>query len=342
MGGRMDFAVSPSIDATVIRGKPPGRTRAREPMSRRYRITHSGVVVSGCGRNRVPCAAVPSGAPTMGDVSLQLKDPRVLRALQSIPAMQRWEILRRAARPMAVSDLARMAKATIEDVRASLALLVDAGLVEAVRGPNHGREPAYRTAMDRLFVLWDRNDPESAAAWRSIGKLMRDHSRQVVDRAIDRPGAEHAMHRSFVSATSVMLTDADALRLREAMISTYSMLSEADARARAGQAGGDARPYHVGIQLQHIAEMPLPMAEFFVMEATVMARDRASLGTAAHVVLSPRELEVARLLEGGLSRPDIARQLGLSAHTVASISKSIYRKLGVRNRAQLAARVRMA
>jgi DNA-binding NarL/FixJ family response regulator len=171
---------------------------------------------------------------------------------------------------------------------------------------------------------------------------MRDHSRQVVDLALDRPGSEHAMHRGFGSSMSVLLSDADALRLREAMLSIYSMLAEADTRARAGKSGDDVRPYHVATQLQHIDETPLPAAEFFVMESGVMARDRAALSAVVHLVLSPRELEVARLLEGGLSRPDIARKLGLSAHTVASVSKSIYRKLGVRNRAQLAARVRMA
>lgn len=289
-----------------------------------------------------PLAAVPFRASAMRDVSLELKDPRVLRALQSVPAMQHWEILRRSPRPMGVPELAREARATVEDVRASIALLVTAGLAVAAAGSNHGREPAYQAAMDRLFVLWDRNDPESAAAWRSIGKSMRDHSRQVVDRALDRPGSEHAMHRGFGSSMSVLLSDADALRLREAMLSIYSMLAEADTRARAGKSGDDVRPYHVATQLQHIDETPLPAAEFFVMESGVMARDRAALSAVVHLVLSPRELEVARLLEGGLSRPDIARKLGLSAHTVASVSKSIYRKLGVRNRAQLAARVRMA
>jgi DNA-binding CsgD family transcriptional regulator len=289
-----------------------------------------------------PLAAVPFRASAMRDVSLELKDPRVLRALQSVPAMQRWEILRRSPRPMGVPELAREARATVEDVRASIALLETAGLAVAAAGSNHGREPAYQAAMDRLFVLWDRNDSESAAAWRSIGKSMRDHSRQVVDLALDRPGSEHAMHRGGGSSMSVLLSDADALRLREAMLSIYSMLAEADTRARAGKSGDDVRPYHVATQLQHIDETPLPAAEFFVMESGVMARDRAALSAVVHLVLSPRELEVARLLEGGLSRPDIARKLGLSAHTVASVSKSIYRKLGVRNRAQLAARVRMA
>lgn len=278
----------------------------------------------------------------MADASVELKDPCVLSALQSVMTMQRWEILRRAKRPMKADELARVARASVDDVHASLTLLVDAGLVDVVHASNHGRSLAYRAAMDRLFVRWDRGDPASAAAWRSLGRFVRDHSRRVIDEARDRPGAERAMERDCGSATSVMLSDADAVRVREALLAIYSMLAEADARARAGQATADVRPYHVSFDLQRIADTPLPMAEFFVMESGAMARDREALTAVAARVLSPRELEVARLLERGLSRPDIARQLALSAHTVASVSKSIYRKLGVRNRAQLAARVRMA
>ena len=44
-------------------------------------------------------------------------------------------------------------------------------------------------------------------------------------------------------------------------------------------------------------------------------------------------------LAHGSSRPEIARRLGLSPHTVATISKRIYAKLGVRRRAELANRL---
>ena len=49
---------------------------------------------------------------------------------------------------------------------------------------------------------------------------------------------------------------------------------------------------------------------------------------------------MAKLLEAGRSRPAIAAELGLTANTVSSLSKIIYRKLGVRSRAELAVRMR--
>lgn len=52
--------------------------------------------------------------------------------------------------------------------------------------------------------------------------------------------------------------------------------------------------------------------------------------------LSPREREVIYLLAHGRSRKEAARLCGLSVHTVSDYTKSAYRKLGVRNRAQVA------
>jgi DNA-binding NarL/FixJ family response regulator len=49
--------------------------------------------------------------------------------------------------------------------------------------------------------------------------------------------------------------------------------------------------------------------------------------------LSPRELEVLRLLASGESNSQIARRLGLSTHTVERHVANLYRKIGARGRA---------
>jgi DNA-binding NarL/FixJ family response regulator len=53
--------------------------------------------------------------------------------------------------------------------------------------------------------------------------------------------------------------------------------------------------------------------------------------------LSPREVEVARLLALGETLPQIAAQLRLSVHTVRHHTEGIYAKLGVRTRTALTA-----
>jgi DNA-binding NarL/FixJ family response regulator len=50
--------------------------------------------------------------------------------------------------------------------------------------------------------------------------------------------------------------------------------------------------------------------------------------------LSPREREVLELIATGATNPEIAAQLFLSPHTVKEHTSALYRKLGVRNRAE--------
>ena len=57
--------------------------------------------------------------------------------------------------------------------------------------------------------------------------------------------------------------------------------------------------------------------------------------------LSERELEVLRLISGGLSNRAIAQRLVISSNTVKGHIRNIYGKLGVHNRVQATARARM-
>ena len=59
---------------------------------------------------------------------------------------------------------------------------------------------------------------------------------------------------------------------------------------------------------------------------------------ASHQLLTPHELQVARLVVGGASNRDLAAKLFISPRTVEAHLTSIFRKLGVRNRRELAAR----
>ncbi|MET0147306.1 MAG: LuxR C-terminal-related transcriptional regulator [Ilumatobacteraceae bacterium] len=61
-------------------------------------------------------------------------------------------------------------------------------------------------------------------------------------------------------------------------------------------------------------------------------------GTASHQLLTPHELQVARLVVSGASNRDLAAKLFISPRTVEAHLTAIFRKLGVRNRRELSAR----
>jgi len=58
------------------------------------------------------------------------------------------------------------------------------------------------------------------------------------------------------------------------------------------------------------------------------------------VALTPRELEVARLVVEGASNPEIAAQLFLSRKTVERHVSNALAKVGARNRTELARQLR--
>jgi two-component system response regulator DevR len=90
--------------------------------------------------------------------------------------------------------------------------------------------------------------------------------------------------------------------------------------------------------------MPRRLAADAIRELAAIARTRAAVGDrpAGETLagLSGREEQVLQHLAEGLTDRDIAARLGISPRTVETHVGSILHKLGVRNRAQAAARYR--
>ena len=72
-------------------------------------------------------------------------------------------------------------------------------------------------------------------------------------------------------------------------------------------------------------------------EAPAPSGFRAASETPA-VLLTPREIEILSALGEGLSNKEVARALGISAHTVKFHLETIFRKLNVTSRAEAVAK----
>jgi DNA-binding NarL/FixJ family response regulator len=72
-------------------------------------------------------------------------------------------------------------------------------------------------------------------------------------------------------------------------------------------------------------------------QARIMAQ-LARSSARPKVVLSRRETEIVASIAGGMGVKQTARQLGISAKTVENLQGRLFRKLGVRNRAQAVVR----
>jgi predicted ATPase/DNA-binding CsgD family transcriptional regulator len=131
-------------------------------------------------------------------------------------------------------------------------------------------------------------------------------------------------------ATGQVLADLDVI-----LAPLEARLAEQDRerlRAEMGDAAFDAE-CAVGRTLT-----PEQVLEALGRTGTVPAKPQAAARSATPAtVLTPRELDVLRLVAQGLSNADIARQLILSEHTVHRHLANILRKLGLSSRAGAAA-----
>jgi DNA-binding CsgD family transcriptional regulator len=103
-------------------------------------------------------------------------------------------------------------------------------------------------------------------------------------------------------------------------------------RARSKEILGDVAQVAGRLGARPIAEL----AEKRLRALGVRTWRRGAVGDS---VLTEREREIARLIAAGASNPEIAQRLFLSRKTVERHVSNVLRKVGVRNRAELAARV---
>jgi predicted ATPase/class 3 adenylate cyclase/DNA-binding CsgD family transcriptional regulator len=137
------------------------------------------------------------------------------------------------------------------------------------------------------------------------------------------------------------LADLDRQRLRAAM-GTEAFEDEYAAGRALGPAGvlaalgrKDAAAGQAGVA--HQALQGMQAGREAQPEGALVSELDAAVSGEAVTVLSPRELDVLKLVAQGLSNPDIARRLVLSEHTVHRHLANILRKLNLSSRAAAAA-----
>jgi DNA-binding CsgD family transcriptional regulator len=95
----------------------------------------------------------------------------------------------------------------------------------------------------------------------------------------------------------------------------------------------------LAIDVEPLVEGVLPLPNMQCIGSTAETAPALFRNSDSEVALTARERDVALRLAAGSSRTDVSRQLGISPHTVTEFTRRIYRKLGVNNRARLAAKL---
>jgi len=98
--------------------------------------------------------------------------------------------------------------------------------------------------------------------------------------------------------------------------------------------------YVVHFRVEPLSAPALPLAPVrFVLDGAEPPAHEPAAERPANGKLSAREHQVATALARGLTIEEVAKEMGLARSTVSTMTKRLYRKLGVRRRAEMVTRL---
>jgi DNA-binding CsgD family transcriptional regulator len=271
--------------------------------------------------------------------------PHLMEALNDDGAAEILRQMQLRATPMAVKALSELVAQPADRVQAKIDLLCSAKLVNAVRAGRGHRAIRYAAVAPPLRIRFrEEHHEEHARDALRLAEFVRV-VRARIERRIaeaETAGKPGGPAWSFDSLYLPVMSakERDELISRVRRVTEYlGMLEERrGSRKSVFQRVGDrAEP-----STQHVVELrvrplrsvlPPELGVEFFTGASEARKANARSGVLGS--LAPRERQVAQALAEGLSRPQIARLLGISPATVVTISARIHRKLGVRSRAEL-------
>jgi DNA-binding CsgD family transcriptional regulator len=259
------------------------------------------------------------------------------------------ELSRRCA---AIARVTLEAGASLES-RRHLALLL---LLQALgRGDDVGIAEAFALVgehrTESVLPLLGRENCDSAIAVRGA---LRIHALDIADQVIDQAQAwadanpdVRSLRASVAHARGLRHDDIAELRmavrdltggprplaLASALEDLGAQSARQGARDEAVHSLGRALELYAGCEATWDARRVRRRLRDLGVRRRLVAIDRPENGWAA---LTPTELDVARLLGQGLTNRAAAERLYVSPNTVGTHARNVFRKLGVRSRAELA------
>jgi DNA-binding CsgD family transcriptional regulator len=270
-------------------------------------------------------------------VTTLAESPRLMQALEDLDAADVLKRLQMHRTPLTVIALSRETGKPVVEVLGKLDLLEEVGLVVKKRASRQNRHIRYAAVARRVRVLADLANPEVARRIDAFMRADRERVRRMIESA-EGPHTNAPGQWSFESLFLPTLTRDELREFHARCMRAVEYLVSLETRylqdaSRSGETP-TPRQHAVSLTVRPLDSKidPSPAIDFVAVDAI---EARATSDFVEVRSLAPRELEVARHLAEGLSRPRIATLLGLSPHTVGTISKRIYRKLQVRTRGHL-------
>lgn len=272
---------------------------------------------------------------------LDPRQPAVARLLRDARTMSTWEMLRRFGRATAPAELAKACGLPVDTVKDILGTLVGFGLAAPAPVRKGGRRAGFRAIGERITLEIDPSHPADAALLASLSRSFEVESRERIERSLEnaRKGLDgHGRNHAYAY---LALTADEAKELLSLFAPVDAFVARIANRPAAPDGPAPMRcNYHLAIHVAPMEDLMLPRARILLAKRGMTAPMQARDAREPTRRLSDREREVASMLAAGLTGPEVAARLGIKASSVSTLTMRIYRKLGIRRRSQLVARLK--
>jgi DNA-binding CsgD family transcriptional regulator len=271
-------------------------------------------------------------------LSVEASDAMVVSVASDALLLGIWGFVRLASRPMTLGEISDVTKVDPAMLQRKLDLLVSYGIAEALASTARRRATAYRARYAGMQVRVQRTGQHEVL--RGVAASMSEHVRSLVSRSFVSPGPNESRgwHADFTGLLNLKPDEVDELRRRLNRVVEYtSMLGE---KYAARGEPPELCNYVLNFRVEPLESPALPLApiRFVLADADDPVRE-VSTNARRKARLSPREREVGIALARGLTAEETASKLGIKRSTVATMTKRIYKKLGVHRRAELVSKL---
>lgn len=289
---------------------------------------------------RLPRRAQPPILPAVAFRLIPIDGHGIAEVLSDPIRLAMLETGRRLSRPITPKEVAEALGLDPTAAQRGLDSLADAGLLQRLPMRAHRRAPSYRADVETLTVTFDPRNADQCAALFGIERILGSSVAGWSDetRGCDAFDGKPWPLRSY---RTLQFTPEELAEFRRLLHEVMQFIESSQASRKRLEAKA-ASEVNVTLMLHAgkaaLGALPLPTLHFVPSDhAQTFAQSSPANGVRD---LSARERQVGMMLANGLSRPEIARELGISLNTVATLSKRIHVKLGVKRRAELSNRIR--
>jgi DNA-binding CsgD family transcriptional regulator len=266
----------------------------------------------------------------MHSVDFSIRDDAVLALVRDGSLGGVWEQLRRNGRPTAAADIAASLGLQEGPAIAQLDRLVALGLAKRLPMSARRRQLRFEAISGQVIVRYRL--PEDEELLQELVTSRVAHTLQAMPRT-------NGHDRTFGFVTR--LTESEAQEVRRLLGSIADLLNGAASRKPSWRDGLGPPNHAVHLRLEPINEPALPTPHLLLAPVgqEVTGPSRPAAGSNGRDILSPRERQIGAAYLRGLTRREIAAELGLSENSVATFTKRLYTKLGIKRRGVLAGRL---